>query len=83
MNLGVVSNERLTGEEDLHDRIHATAVPFPHRSEPRLATEIPTGELSATVPMHRRMCIIALGDEPLERDMSFLNALHVEAYGRY
>jgi hypothetical protein len=22
-------------------------------------------------------------DEPLERDMSFLNALHVEAYGRY
>jgi hypothetical protein len=51
----------LTGDENLHDRIHAAAVPFPHRSEPRLATEIPALNVSAAVLMRRRMCIIALG----------------------
>jgi hypothetical protein len=54
--------KRLTGDENLHDRIHATAVPFPHRSEPGLATEIPALDVSATVRVHRRMYVI-----PLER----------------
>jgi hypothetical protein len=40
-------------------------------------------EVSAAVLMCRHMCIIALGDEPFQRDMSFLDALHVEAYSRY
>jgi hypothetical protein len=76
--------QSLASVEDLHDRIHATAVPFPHRSEPRLATEIPAEKCqSAIVHIYLRMCITALGHEPFQRDMSFLDALHVEAYSRY
>jgi hypothetical protein len=73
----------LAGNEDLHDRIHAAAVPFPHRSEPRLATEIPTENCQRLFTCIGACVILHREDKPLQCDMSFLDALHVEAYGRY
>lgn len=30
-------------EENLHDRIHASTIPFPHWAETRLAAQVPAG----------------------------------------
>jgi hypothetical protein len=68
--------------KDLHDSIYAATVSFPHRSESGLATKVPAAKVSATL-QRPGACRVRLDNQPFERDMSFLDALHVEAYSRY
>jgi hypothetical protein len=83
MNLGVVSNEALVNVSLVRRTYTIAFTPRQYLSHIDRNRGWPPRSQLENCPMHRRMCIIALGDEPLERDMSFLNALHVEAYGRY
>lgn len=61
-----------------HNGIDAAAVPLPHGSEARLATQVPTTvrQLGLAVSPRERDGL------PLQGDMAPLNSLHVEAYGR-
>lgn len=68
--------------KNLHDSIDTATVSFPHRSEPRLASEVPALRMSA-LSRHIDACRAHQDNIPFERDMSLLDALHVEAYSRY
>jgi hypothetical protein len=91
--VGGVNNEPVARSEGsiatsalghLHDGVHAPTIPFPHRSKPGLAAEVPA---TVKLAISRRLfasssSVRSLGAcSPLQSDVTLLNTLHIEPDG--